>query len=157
MLSLRRLFRRAFALRRRGWRDFARGLLGGCQYCSFDAGRMLEETAGGGGIKGLDVPCEYSFACMSGCSFSSHSSHFLVVPPNSQYYGGVSVASRARRVPGSYLLLVVVCILRLVSAAEEHCRVYLTATVCDLDWYCVCHDVCLFWSRPELCWWWRLR
>jgi len=33
------------------------------------------------------VPAEYSLLCRSACSLESHSSHFFVVPPNSQYYG----------------------------------------------------------------------
>ena len=31
------------------------------------------------------IPSEYNVSCISGCSFSSHSSHFFTVPPNSQY------------------------------------------------------------------------
>lgn len=30
--------------------------------------------------------CEYSLPCRSGCFSFSQSSHFLTVPPNSQYY-----------------------------------------------------------------------
>jgi hypothetical protein len=37
------------------------------------------------GMGGAKLPCEYSLLCMSEWFSSSHSSHFLVVPPNSQY------------------------------------------------------------------------
>lgn len=36
-------------------------------------------------------PSEYSSSCRSGWDFWSHSSHFLDVPPNSQYYPTVTV------------------------------------------------------------------
>lgn len=41
------------------------------------------------GVRGSfgSAPSEYNRSCRSGCFFSSHSSHFFVVPPNSQYYG----------------------------------------------------------------------
>jgi hypothetical protein len=84
----------------------------------------------------MGIPCEYSFWCMSGCLSASHSSHFFVVPPNSQYCCVCRQShDRARRVPVPYLLLVVVCILFVVSdRLRGKLGIALTATVCDLDW-----------------------
>ena len=66
--------------------------------------------------EGAAEPSEYSLLCNSLLFFSSHSSHFFTVPPNSQYYWSEDLISDVRSRLGSgsdgeVLLLVVDCIL----------------------------------------------